>query len=75
MKPALVFDEGGGILRNAFPGVKNDTAFLGVVEKGMVNIKLSLDNITTSSNANKELSKVKYRWNKQIDIQIVITCV
>ena len=41
--PALVFDEGGGILRNAFPGVKNDTAFLGVVEKGMVNVKLSID--------------------------------
>ena len=36
IKPALVFDEGGGILKNAFPGVKNDTAFLGVVEKGMV---------------------------------------
>ena len=43
IKPALVFDEGGGILKNAFPGVKNDIAFLGVVEKGMVNIKLSID--------------------------------
>ena len=43
IKPALVFDEGGGITTNAFPGVKEDTAFLGVVEKGMVNIKLSLD--------------------------------
>ena len=43
VKPALVFDEGGGILKNAFPGVKNDTAFLGVVEKGMVNVKLSID--------------------------------
>lgn len=43
IKPALVFDEGGGIMNNAFPGVNADTAFLGVVEKGMVNIKLSLD--------------------------------
>lgn len=43
IKPALVFDEGGGITQKAFPGVKEDTAFLGVVEKGMVNIKLSLD--------------------------------
>ena len=43
IKPALVFDEGGGITTNAFPGVKEDTAFLGVVEKGMVNIKLSID--------------------------------
>ena len=43
IRPALVFDEGGGILKNAFPGVKNDVAFLGVVEKGMVNVKLSID--------------------------------
>lgn len=43
IKPALVFDEGGGITRNAFPGVKEDTAFLGVVEKGMCNVKLSID--------------------------------
>lgn len=43
IKPALVFDEGGGITTNAFPGVKEDTAFLGVVEKGMCNVKLSID--------------------------------
>ena len=42
IKPALVFDEGGGIMSNAFPGVNKDVAFLGVVEKGMVNVKLSL---------------------------------
>ena len=41
IKPSLVFDEGGGIINNAFPGVKKDTAFLGVVEKGMVNVKLT----------------------------------
>lgn len=43
IKPALVFDEGGGIINNAFPGVAKDTAFLGVVEKGMINIKLSYE--------------------------------
>lgn len=43
IKPALVFDEGGGIMSNAFPGVNKDVAFLGMVEKGMVNVKLSLD--------------------------------
>ena len=43
IKPALVFDEGGGIMSNAFPGVNKDIAFLGMVEKGMVNVKLSLD--------------------------------
>ena len=43
IKPALVFDEGGGVMSNAFPGVSKDTAFLGVVEKGMVNIKLTYE--------------------------------
>lgn len=43
IRPALVFDEGGGILKNAFPGVTKDTAFLGTVEKGMMNVKLSID--------------------------------
>lgn len=43
IKPALVFDEGGGIMTNAFPGVSGDVAFLGVVEKGMVNVKLSIN--------------------------------
>ena len=43
IRPALVFDEGGGIINNAFPGVSKDTALLGMVEKGMINIKLSYD--------------------------------
>ena len=43
IKPALVFDEGGGVMSNAFPGVSKDTAFLGVVEKRMVNIKLTYE--------------------------------
>lgn len=43
IKPALVFDEGGGILTKAFPGVNEDAAFLGVVEKGMANVRLSID--------------------------------
>ena len=43
IKPAFVYDEGGAILNGAFPGVKEDTAFLGMGEKAMVNIKLSLE--------------------------------
>ena len=43
IRPALVYDEGGAILNGAFPGVKEDTAFLGMGEKAMVNIKLSLE--------------------------------
>lgn len=43
IRPALVFDEGGGVMSNAFPGVSKDVAFLAVVEKGMVNVRLSID--------------------------------
>ena len=43
IRPALVYDEGGAILNGAFPGVKEDTAFLGMGEKAMVNIKLTLE--------------------------------
>ena len=43
IRPAFVFDEGGGIMNSAFPGVKKDTAFLGMVEKGFLNVKLSID--------------------------------
>lgn len=42
IKPALVFDEGGAIINGSFPGVKADTALLGMGEKGMFNVKLSL---------------------------------
>lgn len=43
IKPALVLDEGGGIMNGAFPGVNKDTALLAVVEKGMVNVKLTIE--------------------------------
>ena len=43
IRPHFVFDEGGAILNGAFPGVTEDTAFLGMGEKAMVNIKLTLE--------------------------------
>lgn len=42
VKPGLVFDEGGAIVNNAFPGVKKQSALLAMGEKGMVNVKLSI---------------------------------
>jgi len=43
IKPALVFDEGGGIINGAFPGVKKDSALIALCEKGMANIKLTIN--------------------------------
>ena len=42
IKPGLVFDEGGAIIKGAFPGVSKPSALLAMGEKGMVNVKLSL---------------------------------
>lgn len=42
IKPGLVFDEGGAIIKGAFPGVNGNSALLALGEKGMVNIKLSI---------------------------------
>lgn len=42
IKPGLVFDEGGAIIKGAFPGVNKQSALLALGEKGMVNVKLSI---------------------------------
>ncbi len=41
--PAFVLDEGGAVVRNVFPGVKEACAVVGIAEKGPMDVKLTLD--------------------------------
>ena len=41
--PSVVVDEGGGVVENVFPGVKKPCAMIGIAEKGLLDLRYTVE--------------------------------
>ena len=76
IQPALVVDEGGAVVENVFPGVKEPCGLIGIAEKGMMNVCYSVKSngghasappvktpITTLANACRNIIKKPFKMH------------
>lgn len=67
--PGFVLDEGGAVVQNVFPGVKEPCALVGIAEKGMLNVRFSFSGNGGHSSSPKPHTPVGMLSRAAVDIE------